>query len=39
MVYEWDAYQETCYRIYIEEGRSLEDIMEHMKKVHKFAPR
>ncbi|KND91375.1 hypothetical protein TOPH_03955 [Tolypocladium ophioglossoides CBS 100239] len=38
MVYDWDAHQQTCYRLYIEEGRSLEDIMEHMKRVHRFAP-
>ncbi|PNY28697.1 D-lactate dehydrogenase [Tolypocladium capitatum] len=38
MVYDWDAHQQTCYRLYIEEGRSLEDIMEHMKSVHRFAP-
>lgn len=39
MVYDWDTHQKTCYRLYIEEGRSLEDIMEHMKNVHKFCPR
>ncbi|KHN96699.1 uncharacterized protein MAM_05255 [Metarhizium album ARSEF 1941] len=38
MVYDWDAHQETCYRLYIDEGRSLEDIMDHMKTVHKFTP-
>ncbi|KID89844.1 hypothetical protein MGU_03249 [Metarhizium guizhouense ARSEF 977] len=38
MVYDWDAHQQTCYRLYIDEGRSLEDIMDHMKTVHKFTP-
>lgn len=38
MVYDWDPHQETCYRLYIQERKSLEDIMEHMKLAHRFAP-
>ncbi|QUC18121.1 uncharacterized protein UV8b_02362 [Ustilaginoidea virens] len=38
MVYDWDAHQQTCYRLYIQEGKSLEDIMEHMKNFHQFTP-
>ncbi|PHH68940.1 hypothetical protein CDD83_5875 [Cordyceps sp. RAO-2017] len=38
MVYDWDRHQQTCYRLYIEEGRSLEHIMAHMKTAHDFAP-
>lgn len=39
MVYDWDGKEETCYRMYIEEKKSLEDIMEYMKTEHNFAPR
>jgi hypothetical protein len=39
MVYNWDAHQQTCFRLYIEEGRSLEEIMDYMKRVHDFTPR
>jgi len=39
MVYDWDGKEEVCYRMYIEEKTSLEDIMEYMKTEHNFAPR
>jgi hypothetical protein len=39
MVYDWEAHKETCLRLYIGERRPLEDVMEYMKKHHKFAPR
>ncbi|KAH7320015.1 hypothetical protein B0I35DRAFT_408741 [Stachybotrys elegans] len=38
MVYDWEAHQQTCYQLYIKEGRSLEEIMDHMKRVHSFTP-
>ncbi|KAF1737225.1 hypothetical protein CRV24_002841 [Beauveria bassiana] len=38
MVYDWDTHQETCYQLYIQEGRSLEDIMEYLKAAHEFCP-
>jgi len=39
MVYDWENKEEICYRMYIEEKKSLEEIMEYMKEHHKFAPR
>lgn len=39
MVYEWEAHKETCYRLYIEEKKSLEDIIEYMRVQHNFKPR
>jgi hypothetical protein len=39
MVYDWENKEDICYRMYIEEKKSLEDIMEYMKEHHKFAPR
>lgn len=39
MVYEWDEHQQTCHRLYVEEGKSLTEIRDHMKTVYKFTPR
>jgi hypothetical protein len=39
MVYDWDNKEEICYRMYIDEKKSLEEIMEYMKDELKFAPR
>lgn len=39
MVYDWENKEEICYRMYIEEKKSLEEIMDYMKEEHKFAPR
>ncbi|KZF21971.1 hypothetical protein L228DRAFT_283172 [Xylona heveae TC161] len=38
MVYDWEGKEEICYRMYIEEKKSLEEIMEYMKTEHNFAP-
>ncbi|PFH57568.1 hypothetical protein XA68_14861 [Ophiocordyceps unilateralis] len=38
MVYDWDRHRQTCHKLYIEEGRSLEDIMAYMKATHRFSP-
>jgi hypothetical protein len=38
MVYDWDNKEELCYRMYIEEKKSLEEIMEYFKE-NNFAPR
>ena len=39
MVYDWENKEDICYKMYIEEKKSLEEIMEFMKEEHKFAPR
>jgi hypothetical protein len=38
MVYDWENKEEICYRMYIEEKKSLEEIMEYMKEEFKFTP-
>ncbi|KMU72618.1 hypothetical protein CISG_09808 [Coccidioides immitis RMSCC 3703] len=38
MVYDWEGKRDACYRMYIEEKKSLDDIMEYMKTSHQFAP-
>lgn len=39
MVYQWEPHKDVCYQLYINERRSLEDIMVHMKNVYQFTPR
>jgi hypothetical protein len=39
MVYDWGDKEDLCYRLYIEEKKSLEEIMEIMKTEHGFTPR
>jgi len=39
MVYDWEDKEQLCYQMYIEEKKSLEEIMEFMKVNHQFAPR
>ncbi|KAI9849082.1 MAG: hypothetical protein M1838_000283 [Thelocarpon superellum] len=38
MVYDWEGKEDVCYRMYIEDKRSLEEIMEYMKNEQNFAP-
>ena len=39
MVYDWEGKEATCFQMYIQENRSLEEIMEYFKVEHNFAPR
>jgi len=39
MVYDWEDKEQLCYQMYIEEKKSLEEIMDFMKVNHQFAPR
>jgi len=39
MVYDWEDKEQLCYQMYIEEKKSLEEIMDFMKANHQFAPR
>ena len=39
MVYDWDGKEATCFQMYIEENKSLEEIMAYFKENHNFAPR
>ncbi|EXJ61936.1 hypothetical protein A1O7_02367 [Cladophialophora yegresii CBS 114405] len=38
MVYNWEPHKDVCYKLYIEERKSLEDIMQHMRDTVNFAP-
>lgn len=39
MAYEWEDKQADCYRLYVEEGLSLENTMDWFKRERGFAPR
>ncbi|KAI9705813.1 MAG: hypothetical protein M1836_005219 [Candelina mexicana] len=39
MVYDWDGKEDVCYKMYIEDKKSLEEIMDYMKDTYNFAPR
>lgn len=39
MVYEWEDKEAECYQLYVEERKSLDEVMQHMKDVHNFNPR
>ncbi|KAL0935386.1 clr5 domain protein [Colletotrichum truncatum] len=38
MVYDWDAHEKLCFQLYINEKKSLEDIMDYLKIHHNFSP-
>jgi hypothetical protein len=38
MVYSWDDKEAVCYKLYVEERRSLEDVMSHFE-MRSFTPR
>ena len=38
MVYEWEDKEGECYRLYVEERKSLDEVMDHFKE-QGFAPR
>lgn len=39
MVYRWEQHRQTCYRLYVEENKSLEEVVEYMRVHHNFTPR
>jgi len=39
MTYDWELYREECYRLYVEQKKSLEQVAAHMRAVHNFTPR
>lgn len=39
MGYDWESHKETCHRLYISEGWSLERIMDYLKTGFGFTPR
>lgn len=39
MVYDWEGKEETMLDLYIQQGKSLEDVMEWFKVNQAFTPR
>ncbi|KIX07225.1 uncharacterized protein Z518_01878 [Rhinocladiella mackenziei CBS 650.93] len=37
-VYNWEPHKDVCYKLYIEERKSLEEIMQHMRDTANFTP-
>ncbi|EXJ92587.1 hypothetical protein A1O3_01139 [Capronia epimyces CBS 606.96] len=37
-VYNWEPHKDVCYKLYIEERKSLEEIMQYMRDTANFAP-
>ncbi|KAH6853340.1 hypothetical protein B0I37DRAFT_359038 [Chaetomium sp. MPI-CAGE-AT-0009] len=38
MVYRWEQHRQTCYRLYVEENRPIQDVVEYMREHHDFTP-
>lgn len=39
MGYDWDDKREVCYRLYVDEKRSLEEVVEYFRDKLQFVPR
>lgn len=39
MTYDWEPYKETCYRMYVEEKKTLRQVHAHLLEHHNFTPR
>jgi hypothetical protein len=39
MVYRWRLYRDICYRLYVEENKSLDEVIQYMREEHNFTPR
>lgn len=39
MGYKWEPHRQTCYRLYVDEQMSLDEVVEYMRVHHNFTPR
>jgi len=39
MVYDWDDKRDTCYRMYVDERKTLDEIIEYFRHELGFVPR
>lgn len=39
VMYEWQGKETECYQLYVEERRSLGEVMAYFKEKHDFGPR
>lgn len=39
MVYDWESHKDTIRRLYVDEGKQVDSIMEYMRVVYDFKPR
>ncbi|KAL2167440.1 hypothetical protein VTG60DRAFT_1238 [Thermothelomyces hinnuleus] len=38
MGYSWEQHRQTCYRLYVEENRPLDEVVRYMREHHDFTP-
>lgn len=38
MVYNWDEHRDECYRVYVVENKSMDELMQHMRIHQNFTP-
>ncbi|KAK4129650.1 hypothetical protein N657DRAFT_610208 [Parathielavia appendiculata] len=38
MVYRWEQHRQTCYRLYVEENKSIDEVVHYMREHHNFTP-
>ncbi|KAK4041573.1 amidase signature domain-containing protein [Parachaetomium inaequale] len=38
MVYRWEQHRQTCYRLYVEENRPMDEVVRYMRDHHNFTP-
>jgi len=39
MGYKWEQHRATCYRLYVNENRPLDEVVQYMRDHHNFTPR
>ncbi|KAK0731535.1 hypothetical protein B0H67DRAFT_477462 [Lasiosphaeris hirsuta] len=37
MVYDWEPHRETCYSLFIEQRKSLDDVIDYLRAAHNFS--
>ncbi|KAK3341476.1 hypothetical protein B0T25DRAFT_635629 [Lasiosphaeria hispida] len=37
MVYDWEPHRQTCYSLFIEQRKSLDDVIDYMRAAHSFS--
>lgn len=39
MVYDWAGKRDICYRMYIQDKKALDEIMDYLRTAYQFGPR
>ncbi|KAK1752567.1 hypothetical protein QBC47DRAFT_327854 [Echria macrotheca] len=38
MGYKWEQHRQECYELYVEQGKSLDEVVNYMREAHNFTP-